>query len=88
MLGSSLVSQLVQNPLGRPGFDPWVRKIPWRSERLPTPVFWPGEFQGLYSPRGRKESDMTQILSLIYGLKGQKRQKLEGKKKVNAEINR
>ena len=23
----------------RPLFDPWVRKIPWRRERLPTPVF-------------------------------------------------
>ena len=21
-------------------------KIPWRRERLPTPVFWPGEFHG------------------------------------------
>ena len=31
-----------------PGFDLWVRKIPWRRERLPTPVFWPGEFHGLY----------------------------------------
>ena len=30
------------------GFDPWVGKIPWRKERLPTPVFWPGEFHGLY----------------------------------------
>ena len=30
-----------------PGFDPWVGKIPWRRERLPTPVFWPGEFHGL-----------------------------------------
>ena len=29
---------------GRPGFGPWVGKIPWRRERLPTPVFWPGEF--------------------------------------------
>ena len=28
----------------RPGFDPWVGKIPWRRERTPTPVFWPGEF--------------------------------------------
>ena len=28
-----------------------------------TPVFWPGEFHGLYSPWGRKESDMTEILS-------------------------
>ena len=27
--------------------------------RLPTPVFWPGEFHGLYSPWGRKESDAT-----------------------------
>ena len=25
----------------RPGFDPWVGKIPWRQERLPTPIFWP-----------------------------------------------
>ena len=39
---------------GRPGFDPWVVKIRWRRERLPTPVFWPGEFHGLYSPWGRK----------------------------------
>ena len=28
---------------------PWVGKIPWRRERLPIPVFWPGEFHGLYS---------------------------------------
>ena len=34
---------------GRPGFDPWVGKIPWKRERLPTPVFWPAEFHGLYS---------------------------------------
>jgi len=27
-------------------FDLWVRKIPWRREWLPTPVFLPGEFQG------------------------------------------
>ena len=46
---------------GRPGFDTWVGKIPWRSERLPTPAFWPGEFQGLYSPWGRTESDMTEV---------------------------
>ena len=28
---------------------------PWRRERLPTPVFWPGEFHG-----GGKESDKTE----------------------------
>ena len=33
----------------RPGFNPWVGKIPWRRERLPTPLFWPGEFHALYS---------------------------------------
>ena len=27
------------------GFDPWVGKIPWRRERLPTPVFWPGDLK-------------------------------------------
>ena len=36
-----------------------VGKTPWRRDRLATPVFWPGEFHGLYSPWGRKESDMT-----------------------------
>ena len=50
---------------GRPGLIPWVGKIPWRRERLPTPVFWPGEFHGLCSPWVRKESDMTEGLSLI-----------------------
>ena len=25
----------------RPGYDPWVGKIPWRRGRLPTLVFWP-----------------------------------------------
>ena len=37
---------------------------PWRRERLPTPVFWPGEFHKLYSPCGHKESDTTERLSL------------------------
>ena len=46
--------------LRRPGFDLWVGKSPWRRERLPTPVFWPGEFHGLYSPWGRKEPDTTE----------------------------
>ena len=49
---------------GRPGFDSWVRKFPWRRKWQPTPVFLPGESQGRrslvgYSSRGRKESDTT-----------------------------
>ena len=42
----------------------WVGKIPWRRERLPTPVFWPRKFHGLYSPWGHKELDTTERLSL------------------------
>ena len=50
--------------VGIPGFGPWVGKIPWRREWLPTPVFLPGEFHGQrslvgYSPWGRKQ-DMTE----------------------------
>ena len=41
-------------------------KIPWRREKLPTPVFWPGEFHGLYSPWGHKELDTTEQLSLHF----------------------
>ena len=32
---------------------------------LPTPVFWPGEFHGLYNPGGSKESNTTEKLSLF-----------------------
>ena len=50
---------------GRPGFDPWVGKIPWRREWLPSPIFLPGEFYGQRSlagcsPRGGKELDTTE----------------------------
>ena len=46
-----------------------VRKIPWRREWLSSPVFLPGESHGQrslvgYSPRGRKELDMTERLTL------------------------
>jgi len=48
--------------------DPWVRKIPWRREWQPTPVFLPREFHGQrslvgYSLRGPKESETTERLS-------------------------
>ena len=63
---ASLVAQLVKNlpERWRPGLDPGVGNIPWRRERLPTPVFWLREFHGLDSPWGRSESDMTERLSL------------------------
>ena len=56
---------------GDPGSIPgsWVRKIPWRREWLPTPVFLPGEFRGQrslegYSPWRHKELDVTERLTL------------------------
>ena len=57
----------------RPRFDRWVRKIPWRREWQPTPVFFPGEFQGQrrlvgYCPWGLKESDMTERLTRRNGI--------------------
>ena len=57
------MSQLVKNPPAMR--ETWVGKIPWRREQLSTPEFWPGEFHELYSPWGRKESDMTERLSLF-----------------------
>ena len=51
---------------GRLGFYPWVGKNPWKRERLPTPVFWPRGFHGLYSPWGHEELDMTEQLSLLF----------------------
>ena len=62
MLGLWLSWERICLQCGRPGFNPWVGKIPWRRERLPTPVFWPGELHGLYSPWGHKGSDMTEWL--------------------------
>ena len=54
--------------MGRPKFNPWVGKMPWRRERQPTPIFLPGEFHRQrslagYSPQGRKESDTAEQLT-------------------------
>ena len=54
---ASFVVLLVKNlpAMQETWFDPWVGKIAWRKKRLLTPVFWPGEFHGLYSLWGLKE---------------------------------
>ena len=68
---ASLVAQTVKNLSAmRPEFDPWVGKIPWRREWLPTPAFLPEEFHGQriregYSPWGHKELDTTEQLSFL-----------------------
>ena len=49
-----------------PGSNPWVGKILWKGECLPTPLFLPGESHGQRSLSGclvpgGKESDMTEV---------------------------
>ena len=45
---ASLVAQIVKNlpAMQEIQVHPWVGKIPWRGEWLPTPVFLPGESNG------------------------------------------
>ena len=52
----------------RCGFDPWVRKTPWRRKWQLAPVLLPGKFHGQRSlegfrPWGCKESDTTERLN-------------------------
>ena len=64
----SLVASMIKKfhlQCRRPGFDPWVGKIPWRRAWQPTPVFLPGESRGQrslvgYSPWGHTELDTTE----------------------------
>ena len=62
----SLRAQLVKNPPAMR--ETWVQSLGWEDplekERLPTLVFWPGDFHGLYSSWGRKETDTIERLSL------------------------
>ena len=56
----------------RRGFNPWVRKIPWRRAWQLTPVFLPREIHGQkslvgYSPWGCKGLDLIEQLSMLLG---------------------
>ena len=53
----------------KPGFDPWVQKIPWRRKWQPTLVFLPEESHGQRSlvgqnPWGCKELETTEWLTV------------------------
>ena len=43
---------------------PGLGRSPGEGKGLPTSFFWPGEFHGLYSPWGHKESDTAERLSI------------------------
>ena len=68
--GVSLVAQTVKNlpAMQETQFHPWVRKISWRREWQPSPLFLPGEFREQrrlagYSPWGYRDSDITEQLT-------------------------
>ena len=51
---ASLVAQLVKNPPAMR--ETWLQSLGWEDPlekgKATTPVFWTGEFHGLYSPWG------------------------------------
>ena len=64
--GEELASQCRRHK--RCGFDPWVKKIPWRRAWQPMPLFLPGKSHGQrtlvgYGPWSSKELDVTVIKS-------------------------
>ena len=62
---ASLVAQLVKNPPAI--WETWVQSLGWENSlekgTVTHSIFWPGEFHGLYSPWGPKESGTTERLS-------------------------
>ena len=67
---ASLVAQLVKNPPAMR--ETWVQSLGWEDplekERLPTPVFWPGEFHGLQSMGSQKVRQDWATFTFTFGL--------------------
>ena len=77
--GASLMAHLVKNPPAM--WETWVQSLGWedplKKGKATHPIFWPGEFHGLYSPWHRKESDTTERLSLSLSIKESERKKVK-----------
>ena len=71
---ASLVAQLVKNLPAM--LETWVRSLGWEDPlekgKATHSSIWPGEFHGLYSPWGCKESDMTERATFTFGKDGGK----------------
>ena len=50
-----------QPAMRRPGFDPWVGKIPWRRARQPISVFLLGEFPWTEEPGGLQSMGLWRV---------------------------
>ena len=68
---ASLIAQLVKESacnVGDLGSIPGLGRSPGKGKGYLLWLFWPGEFHGLYSPWGHKESNITEWLSLYLPL--------------------
>ena len=69
-LWASRVVQLVKNPPAV--LETWDRSLGWedpleKGKAPPTPVFWLGEFHGLYSPGvAKSQTQLSNFHSLTY----------------------
>ena len=81
---ASLVAQMVKNLPAM--WETWVRSLGWEDplekERLPTSVFWPGEFHVLYNAWGLKESDTTEQLHFHFSINVQNIQNYNKKTEI------
>ena len=57
--GGSAIKYLLA--MQKVGFDPWVRKIPWRRKWQPTPAFLPGESHGQRSLAGLQSMGLQKL---------------------------
>ena len=71
IVGFSCCSDNIESACNVGSLDSWVRKIPWRREWLPTPVFLSGEFQYL----------------LYIGLGAEEQLSLDGQSKTESQRN-
>ena len=49
-----------------PDSIPVLGRSAGEGKKLPTPIFWPGELHGLYSPWAHRELDRTEQVSLSF----------------------
>jgi len=51
----------IHQKCGRLGFNPWVRKIPWRRKWQLTPGFLPGESPWTKEPGGLQSMELQRV---------------------------
>ena len=52
---------MVKNPPGNEGFDPWIRKIPWRRKWQPTSAILAWEIPWTEEPGGLQSMRLQRV---------------------------